>query len=623
MNTLGGFIVIRNGDLLDYSWREAAQSLLPHVQELVICDCDSTDGTTQEIQRWADLEPKIRYANFPWTDPKGVSHNWWIDALNFGRQQLTTTHFVYVDSDEYLSDHPDCITALQEALADGKPRLMDRLNFWRDAQSLIPEGEVCGRKVSRFGPVAYEAVSDEPRHAGERPILDEAIFDERLVVFHLGFLREQKAFYRKARAVLDIWFRRYDERLAKTEEEGRPVWESECAFTDRLVPWQGYMPLPVQHWLAARGHWTKDLVPLLPSPEIQPIAAPVTPQIGWNYTSSGDLGDLIYSLAIVKQIPGRHAVLLREDGGGYGQCRTRGMLGQEDVFAKLALSQSYIQEVRRIQPGDSVNWQSEQFRLAFTRGSNLVGALAATDGVPKNKPYGVKPWLTVKPMPGVADRIICNRTRRWCGEHFPWRAIADFYREKILFVGTKEEHEDFCHDNGDVEHFETPDALVIARLIAGAALFIGNQSACMAIAIGLGKPFIQEVCLSQPDCIYPQEGAQYCYDGSCTMTNFQTGEKRYLPPHRRGTISTHTTPPGGWQYRVDPLPKPLISPTFMGVLQLCDWNGLGDKNDPALAQRVRDYNGSRPECAAFFFGTMNASLYSRVYQALRQAGYQI
>jgi len=52
-----------------------------------------------------------------------------------------------------------------------------------------------------------------------------------------------------------MWFSRYDERLEKGEREGRPVWETECAFTDRLVPYNDcYYPSEVRKWLEARGH---------------------------------------------------------------------------------------------------------------------------------------------------------------------------------------------------------------------------------------------------------------------------------------------------------------------------------------------------------------------------------
>lgn len=96
--------------------------------------------------------------------------------------------------------------------------------------------------------------SDQPCHPGESQLIDEAIKAPDLRIYHLGFLRDKAAFYRKARALGDIWFNRYDDRLEKGEREGKPLWETECAYTDRLVRYDGYYPEGVRLWLGARGH---------------------------------------------------------------------------------------------------------------------------------------------------------------------------------------------------------------------------------------------------------------------------------------------------------------------------------------------------------------------------------
>lgn len=255
MKTLGGYVCVRNGYRLDYCFEMAIQSLLPVCSEVVVCDSDSDDGTTECLLQMVANNPKIRLINWPWKDPKGVSHNAWIEWLNFARQHLTTECQITLDADEVLSDHPSCHLAIQSALDTDMPaRRFDRLNFWRDPHSLIPEGHCCGKVVARMGPTAWKMHSDEPVHAGESPLIDQAIFNPALQIFHLGFLRDQNAFYRKARAVLGIWFDRFDERLEKGEREGKPVWETECAFTDLLVPYTGYYPAPVRTWMSDRGH---------------------------------------------------------------------------------------------------------------------------------------------------------------------------------------------------------------------------------------------------------------------------------------------------------------------------------------------------------------------------------
>jgi hypothetical protein len=77
-------------------------------------------------------------------------------------------------------------------------------------------------------------------------------------------------------------------------------------------------------------------------------------------------------------------------------------------------------------------------------------------------------------------------------------------------------------------------------LIAGADLFIGNQSSPMALAIGLGVPFIQETCLWTPDCLYPRAEGTYCYDGGISQFDIPAFEP---PPD----VDRSVLPPGGWQ----------------------------------------------------------------------------
>lgn len=259
IKTLGGFVCVRNGDRLDYCWREAVASLLPVCSEIVISDSNSNDGTTEVLHQMARDEPKIRVINWPWTDPKGESHHAFIRWLNFARSHLTTDCQITLDADEVLDDNPLCHRVILDALHTDNPcRFFHRLNFWRDARSLIPPHYCCAHHVARMGPASYFVHSDEPRteNGQDWRILDEAVFHPDLKIFHLGFLRRREAFYEKAKAVGSMWFASYDERIKAAEEAGKPVWESECEYSDKLIPYSGGYPASVRRWLEERGHVT-------------------------------------------------------------------------------------------------------------------------------------------------------------------------------------------------------------------------------------------------------------------------------------------------------------------------------------------------------------------------------
>jgi hypothetical protein len=123
-------------------------------------------------------------------------------------------------------------------------------------------------------------------------------------------------------------------------------------------------------------------------------------------------------------------------------------------------------------------------------------------------------WLNVEdPDPRSLGKIIINRTNRWPGFLFPWRSLVGFFGEDLLFVGLKEEHEEFCKRYGKVAYQPTQSLLEVAQLIAGAATFIGNQSCPLAIAEGLQKRTIVEVCCFAPDCLNIRPGNTHVIDG--------------------------------------------------------------------------------------------------------------
>lgn len=250
---LSGYTVVRNALKLDYPVELTIRSLLTVCDEVVCCDSDSTDGTREMLDRWADMDIRLRIVNYPWPDPKGDTF-WYVKWMNFAREQLRFSTQLELDADEVLDDRPECLHAVCEAVQDGGARVFDRLNFWRDPRSLIPEGHCCGKFVTRLGPSNLFMPSDEPRHRGECPILDHAIPDPRLRIFHLGFLRRREAFYAKARVVLTAFFNRYDTRLEDAEAEKKELWQSSCDFTHLLLPYRGGYPAGVAEWLRCRGH---------------------------------------------------------------------------------------------------------------------------------------------------------------------------------------------------------------------------------------------------------------------------------------------------------------------------------------------------------------------------------
>lgn len=275
-------------------------------------------------------------------------------------------------------------------------------------------------------------------------------------------------------------------------------------------------------------------------------------------TTEGDSGDAIYTMAILKHLPdGPHQFLVEEKSDFTNVGRAKEGAANLLAFIKdFVEDQPYISECRLLEPQDRPFWRSGGFRGAglHRRSEPLMQAhlnhLNQVTGIGL-KVDSSKPWLISEKSKLSEDRVIVNRTSRYNNKRFPWAKIANFYGPRIAFIGLPHEHQAFCAEFGQVEHFPTKTMKEMAKLIAGCALFIGNQSCANAIAEGLKVNAIQETSLQIPDCIFKRDNIQHVWNGSCILPNFDGGEP--LAIHYTGLgiglVSTSKTPPEpGWVY---------------------------------------------------------------------------
>lgn len=244
---------MRNGDDLDYSWREAIQSLLPVCDVVTVCDGESTDGTQDVIRKWMLTEPKIKLCVYPWPAPKG-DPEFWVKWLQYGRQHCPPGWILQLDADEILHETSYAEIEHYKSRNARFSLRMKRFNFWRDAHSLIPKGVCCGHEVYRFGPQELFIPSDGEHPDGSNWIHMGITSD--VEIFHYGFLRRRAAWFKKAKALQGMFFDSYDPRLA-TAEQADGNWMEHPAMPDwarNLVPFTGEHPELAKAWLKARNY---------------------------------------------------------------------------------------------------------------------------------------------------------------------------------------------------------------------------------------------------------------------------------------------------------------------------------------------------------------------------------
>lgn len=253
MATLGGSVCIRNGNELDFCWRECIESLLPVCDVVSVCDGESTDGTQEEIREWMKREPKISLCVYPWPNPKG-DPDFWVKWLNYGREHTRADWHLQLDADEIL--HEKCYTEVRSFIETGnRSAVVTRYNFWKDHRHTIMEGICLGKKVVRLAPQNIWMASDGYHPLGEK--CAGMSVPTGIEIFHYGFLRKRAQFFKKERLLQNYFFNSYDPRLEKVE--GDPKWMEDPSVGDycgKLDPYDGTHPATAIKWLKERGYDT-------------------------------------------------------------------------------------------------------------------------------------------------------------------------------------------------------------------------------------------------------------------------------------------------------------------------------------------------------------------------------
>lgn len=219
-----------------------------------------------------------------------------------------------------------------------------------------------------------------------------------------------------------------------------------------------------------------------------------------DYSHSGDLGDIIYSLAAIKAAGGGNLYLYPAKDTREPMTRAR-----FDVIASLLKSQNYIGEV-----GYVPNVVKGSFDLGLIRNYLRYGQTILEGFFEMVKlPVTCDPWLKVKPIEIMP--VIFAKSVRYHNPLFDWPGIVKKYANCAGFIGLKSEYDTFINTyDTNICRIDTQDLFAAASVIAGSKLFIANQSCPAAIGHALGVNMILEVCSGPADnCRINNPKAQY------------------------------------------------------------------------------------------------------------------
>lgn len=219
------------------------------------------------------------------------------------------------------------------------------------------------------------------------------------------------------------------------------------------------------------------------------------------FKHSGDIGDIIYSLPIIREMGGGVLLLSIEDNFKYFETKFNRVAF--NALVPLLESQEYITEVSEFK-GQKFDIDLDLFRFEERPkvGMNLGVWSARWHGL--GEEIFNEPWLTVDGWNngyklfnytpryqnnGVNVKELCKDSV-FIGIEMEWRIFKNQFKIDIPFYGTKNLYEAAC-------------------LIDGSQLFIGNQSSLFAIAVGLGVDAELIVSHKAPNCHFKRENIVY------------------------------------------------------------------------------------------------------------------
>jgi hypothetical protein len=196
---------------------------------------------------------------------------------------------------------------------------------------------------------------------------------------------------------------------------------------------------------------------------------------GKVYCHGGSAGDVLYHLAPVRDLGGGEFYL---NANGHPDFR----MSRERIESLLTLIrvQPYITRAGVCE--GPVGIDLDRWRQNWRYGLNLSDILSSMLGLPHTS--RTEPWLSVPRKKEVAA-IVIHRSPRYRVDAFPWRRVVEQYGSEAVFVSEEAEHRDFTERCGDVRYYKTGNYFDLAEVIAGAVVFVGNQSSPAAVAEGL------------------------------------------------------------------------------------------------------------------------------------------
>jgi len=214
-----------------------------------------------------------------------------------------------------------------------------------------------------------------------------------------------------------------------------------------------------------------------------------------SFLHSGHLGDLMYSLPLVKELAKNYECnyyvqVDKKTNVNYGS-HPSGDVFINKKTARLMLpllkSQNYFKNVE-VYNGEEIDINLDLFRdipISFYFHStrwymHLTGTQFDM----------TSPCLDVVPHKDIKDKIVIMRSPRYRNIYIDYKMLKNV--SNIVCVGLESEYQDLKKDVPNLEFYDCKDFLEMAQIIRSSKFFIGNLCFAYSVAEGLKIPRLLE-----------------------------------------------------------------------------------------------------------------------------------
>jgi hypothetical protein len=224
-----------------------------------------------------------------------------------------------------------------------------------------------------------------------------------------------------------------------------------------------------------------------------------------SFKHSGRLGDIVYSLPLVKQmaenagesvdffipsdVPSRLGGNVYHPSGDFMVSA-----GLFDFIQPLLAVQPYLRRVHVLKsselPSDCIDLDAFKSSGLNLKAGLIQGWYRKAFGVafPIEKPWLLLPSEATSNLQQPTFNVLIGRTTRFCNTSINYSFLDSI--ENVGFIGLKYEYEDFIERHGlrSLHHVPVENALELAQHMYDCKVYVGNQSVNFAIADGLKVP---------------------------------------------------------------------------------------------------------------------------------------